>query len=250
MLEIKVGRDKPKQTALSSRQKFEDNPNTNTHELVHSLAPKGREYAVMVALHTPHPSFHFSRVERGVGVFKGLESTLPSAKMNAAKGKLVLIIGPSGVGKSVILKRLRESHSELHFPKSATTRARREGESLDLYHFVSEQEFDKLLTEKKFLEWAIVHGGERYGTLIDEIMPAIDAGKTLVREVDVQGFVSIQNNPLFQGENAYHLESIFIMPESSEQLINHIRKRAPMSQEEMKRRLQSMEKEITNCAFQ
>lgn len=160
------------------------------------------------------------------------------------EGKLVLIIGPSGVGKSVILKRLRERHPEFHFPKSATTRPRREGEGTDLYHFVTHEEFEKMLADNQFLEWAIVHGGERYATMTDEIIPLIKEGKIVVREVDVQGFVSIQNSPLFHGESALPLQSIFILPESKEQLITHITKRAPMSDDEMKRRLQSMEKEL------
>lgn len=157
-------------------------------------------------------------------------------------GKLVLIIGPSGVGKSVILKKLRERHPEFHFPRSATTRARRKGEGNELYHFVSDAEFDALLKEKKVLEWATVHEGARYGTLVDEIIPPIEQGKTVVREVDVQGFDSIRSHPLFKGQ--YQLQSIFILPESKEQLIKHITKRAPMEQEELKRRLQSMEKEL------
>src|SRR5436189_6389436 len=95
-------------------------------------------------------------------------------------GKLVLIIGPSGVGKSVILKELKKRHPDLHFPRSATTRARREGESADLYHFVSEEEFDALLKAGKMLEWAQVHGGARYGTLVEEIIPMIERGKTVV----------------------------------------------------------------------
>ncbi len=159
-------------------------------------------------------------------------------------GKLTLIIGPSGVGKSVILKRLRATHPEFHFPRSATTRARRQGESGDLYHFVTNEEFDRLLHEKKFLEWAIVHGGERYATMVDEIIPPIEEGRIVVREVDVQGFVSIGSNPHFTGENADRLQSIFILPESKEQLIKHITKRAPMNDEELTRRLQSMEKEL------
>lgn len=165
--------------------------------------------------------------------------------MQHSSGKLVLLLGPSGVGKSVILKKLRERHPTLHFPKSATTRERRPNESDDLYHFVSNEKFDLLLEEKKFLEFAIVHSGERYGTLKDEIIHPIEEGKIVVREVDVQGFVSIRNNPLFQdGNGSYTLESIFIIPESTEQLIKHIQKRAPMSENEMERRLQSMEKEL------
>ncbi len=160
-------------------------------------------------------------------------------------GKLVLIIGPSGVGKSVILKTLRSSFPELHFPRSATTRARREGEGNDLYRFVSDAEFDALLKDDQILEWAVVHGGARYGTLKEEIIPYVEKGVIVVREVDVQGFVSIQNNPLFaDGHAPYRLQSVFILPESKEQLIEHITKRAPIDGEELKRRLSSMEKEL------
>jgi guanylate kinase len=167
----------------------------------------------------------------------------PSTTLRA--GKLVLIIGPSGVGKSVILKRLRASHPEFHFPKSATTRQRREGESNDLYHFVTEEEFDTMLAGKKFLETAIVHGVGRYGTMIDEIVPMIMEGKTVVREVDVQGFDSISNDPLFSGNNhPYELQSIFIVPENTKQLIRRIQKRAPISEDELQRRVASMEKEF------
>lgn len=161
-------------------------------------------------------------------------------------GKLVLIMGPSGVGKSVILKRLRAKHLEFHFPRSATTRPQRTREGAELYHFLSDTEFDNLILEKKVLEYATVHGGSRYGTLVEEIIPAIKQGKTVIREVDVQGFENIRKNDLFSGKNAkYRLQSIFILPESKEQLIGHIQKRAPMEQDELKRRLESMEKELS-----
>lgn len=159
-------------------------------------------------------------------------------------GKFVLIIGPSGVGKSVILKSLRTNHPEFVFPRSATTRARRAGEGDDLYHFVSEDDFSSWLAEEKFLEWAQVHKGGRYGTLISEIIPAIESGKTVVREVDVQGFESIRKHPLFKKGGSHPLLTIFILPEHEEQLIDHIQKRAPMEQEELKRRLESMRKEL------
>ncbi|HLC76067.1 MAG TPA: hypothetical protein VJB82_03050 [Candidatus Peribacterales bacterium] len=163
-----------------------------------------------------------------------------------ASGKFVLLIGPSGVGKSVILKKLRERHPEWHFPRSATTRERRAGEGDELYQFVSDEEFDRLIEENQVLEWAVVHGGARYGTLISEIIPAIESGKIVVREVDVQGFDSIRANHFFRGEAApYTMQSIFILPEDKEQLIAHITKRSPMNSEELKRRMASMERELT-----
>ena len=161
-------------------------------------------------------------------------------------GKLVLLMGPSGVGKSAILKELRKRNPVFHFPRSATTRPRREGEGDDLYHFLSDAEFDVLLKNGKLLEWAVVHQGARYGTLLSEILPAIDTGKTVIREVDVQGFESIRKHPLFAGPKAsYALQSIFIAPENKEQLIARIRRRAPIAEEELSRRIASMEKQLS-----
>lgn len=166
--------------------------------------------------------------------------------MEHTHGKLVLIIGPSGVGKSVILNTLQSDYPELHFPKSATTRPPREGEGTDLYHFVSDEEFDALIEENKVLEWAVVHGGARYGTLVEEIIPQIENGQVVVREVDVQGFDSIRSHPHFRGEDSpYSLQSIFILPESREQLIAHITERAPIGDAELTRRIASMERELT-----
>ncbi|MEQ1849927.1 MAG: guanylate kinase [Candidatus Peribacteraceae bacterium] len=160
-------------------------------------------------------------------------------------GKLVLLIGPSGVGKSVILRTLRESHADLVFPRSATTRARRPGEGDQLYHFIAEVEFDEKIAASAFLEYATVHQGARYGTLLSEILPKIDEGKTVVREVDVQGFESIRKHPLFQKGGKYTLQTIFILPESTDQLLAHIQKRAPMEKDELMRRLKSMEHELS-----
>ena len=162
------------------------------------------------------------------------------------QGKLVLIIGPSGVGKSVILKQLREKHPEWHFPRSATTRERREGEGQDLYRFLSDEEFDQLIQNGDVLEWAAVHSGARYGTLVEEIVPFLEKGNIVVREVDVQGFDSIRTHSLFRGDSALHtLETIFVLPENKSQLVEHISARAPMAEEEFNHRMASMEKELT-----
>ena len=92
----------------------------------------------------------------------------------------------------------------------------------------------------------MVHGGARYGTLLEEIVPFIEEGKVVMREVDVQGFDSIRTHQLFRGHDApYTLESIFILPENKAQLLEHITKRAPMNQEELNRRMASMEMELT-----
>lgn len=157
----------------------------------------------------------------------------------------MLIIGPSGVGKSVILKSLREKHAEFVFPRSATTRSRRQGEGDELYHFVSEDDFSSWIEEKKFLEWAQVHKGARYGTLLSEIIPAIEKGKTVVREVDVQGFESIRKEgPFKKSGGQYRLQTIFILPDDEKRLIERIKNRAPIADDELHRRIQSMQKEL------
>lgn len=166
--------------------------------------------------------------------------------VNGSKsGKLVLLIGPSGVGKSAILKHLRKTHPEYHFPRSATTRERRQGEGDELYRFVTEEEFQQLVDQERVLESAVVHGVGRYATIADEIVPYIEEGKIVVREVDVQGFDSISHNPLFAGPDArYRLQSIFVLPENTEQLIRRIQARAPITEEELQRRIASMDKEF------
>jgi guanylate kinase len=179
----------------------------------------------------------------GQGPLPQSASLLYHAPMSSS-GILILLIGPSGVGKSVILKALKKSHPEYVFPRSATTRARREREGDDLYHFMTDDKFSSWLKEGQFLEWAQVHKGARYGTLLKEIIPAIEAGKTVIREVDVQGFQSIRAHRFFTSGGPYRLRTIFILPESEDQLVKHITKRAPISSDELARRVESIRTEL------
>jgi guanylate kinase len=161
-------------------------------------------------------------------------------------GTLVLIVGPSGVGKTTLLNWLRGRHPEMYFARSATTRPRRPGEGEEEYVFLADGEFDELFQVGKFLEWATVHSGARYGTLLDDILSAIEQGRTVVRVVDVQGFDSIRDHPLFSGPAPrYRLRSVFLLPEKMEQLATHIQRRQPgISTEELQRRLESAEREL------
>lgn len=161
-------------------------------------------------------------------------------------GLLVLLIGPSGVGKTVLAQMLLKRHTDWVLGKSATTRERRLGEGEALYRFVTEEEFSGLEENGEFLEWAKVHSGARYGTLREEILPALEKGQNVLREIDIQGLESIRSHPLFRRpDGRYHYRTIFLAPESPEQLVTHIHKRAPMTDEELQRRLASVKKEMT-----
>ena len=155
--------------------------------------------------------------------------------MTQVPGKLILLLGPSGSGKGSILKALREGHPEYVFPLSCTTRAPRPNEKDGVvYHFVDKEEFMKKIDAGDFLEWAVVHGENYYGTLKDSILGPMEEGKTVIREVDVQGLRSIRE--LVPAEN---LRSIFLTVDSWETLKARILKRSELPEDELERRHES-----------
>jgi guanylate kinase len=104
-------------------------------------------------------------------------------------GRTVVLSGPSAVGKSTVVRCLRERIPDLHFSVSATTRAPRPGEvdGVD-YHFVSPARFQQLIDQDELLEWADIHGGlHRSGTLAEPVRAATAAGFPVLIEVDLAG---------------------------------------------------------------
>ncbi len=156
-------------------------------------------------------------------------------------GVLFLIVGPSGVGKGTAITLLKDRHPEWVFPVSATTRSPRPSEvEGETYHFFSMEDFNNKIQEEKFIEWAWVHEKHKYGMLRSEIFPPLSEGRVVLREVDIQGFLEAQDK--VPPEN---LCSIFLLPPAQEDLVRRIKSRAPISDEELERRLQSMEKEMS-----
>jgi guanylate kinase len=107
----------------------------------------------------------------------------------AGEGRVVVLSGPSAVGKSTVVRCLRKRIPNLHFSVSATTRAPRPGEvdGVD-YHFVSSSRFQQLIDEGALLEWAEIHGGlQRSGTLAEPVRAATASGLPVLIEVDLAG---------------------------------------------------------------
>lgn len=156
------------------------------------------------------------------------------------KGKLFILVGPSGSGKSSVLTELKKSHPEYTYPLSATTRQMREGEKEgEIYHFYSQEQFKKGIESGEFLEWAVVHEDNYYGLIKKPILEGLTKGETIVREVDIQGFDSIRKE--IPPKN---LVTIFITAGSKEELVERIVNRAKISDDELAKRKNSMHKEF------
>lgn len=107
------------------------------------------------------------------------------------KGMLMVISGPSGTGKGTLAGRLLREDPSFAFSVSVTTRGIRSNEIADVhYHFITEEEYDRLLAQDAFLEHATVHG-HRYGTLKSEVYARIERGQNVLLDIDPQGARSV-----------------------------------------------------------
>ncbi len=156
-------------------------------------------------------------------------------------GKIIFISGPSGVGKGTLIEHLKERHPEWEFPPSCTTRDPRPGEiDGETYYFISRAEFQHKINTGEFLEHAIVHGGESYGTLRQPLLDGVNDGKVVVREFDVQGFSQARET---LPKNIYI--SLFLKPaDGVDTLVQRIQERAPITDIELAKRIESMKKEL------
>ncbi|WP_028476709.1 guanylate kinase [Nocardia sp. CNY236] len=158
------------------------------------------------------------------------------------KGRLVVLVGPSAVGKSTVVRCVRERLPELVFSVSATTRDPRPGEvdGLD-YRFVTRAQFDAMIAAGELLEWAEIHGGlQRSGTPAGPVRAALSEGLPVLVEVDLEGARSVRRA-------IPDAILVFLAPPSWDELVARLRTRGTESAEAIERRLETARTELAAC---
>jgi guanylate kinase len=151
--------------------------------------------------------------------------------------RVFVISGPSGVGKDAVIERMRELHPDFHYVVTATTRPRRPGEIDGIhYYFMSVTEFTTQLEQEEFLEAALVYGNW-YGVPKGRIRSALQAGKSVVLKVDVQGSATIR-------EMIPESVLIFLLPPSMEELLLRLKSRKTDDPDVLMQRLSTATREL------
>ena len=157
--------------------------------------------------------------------------------LSGTRPLLIVISGPSGVGKDAVLARMKEWGHSLHFAVTVTTRPQRRGESNGVdYHFVSRETFEEMVKGEELLEWAQVYGNF-YGVPRRQVEEALDHGSDVLIKVDVQGAATIK-------QSMPHALLIFIAPPSMEVLEKRVRQRNTESAVDLERRVATAHEEM------
>jgi guanylate kinase len=168
-------------------------------------------------------------------------STKPP-RLLAGPGRLIVLSGPSGVGKDTVLVRLFELDPALRYSVSYTTRSPRPGEvDGDHYSFLDEATFQEMAERNDFLEWAEVHG-HLYGTSLRRVSEALQRNEDVVLKIDVQGAARVRRR--VAGEAIF----IFLLPPSEEELHRRLQERATESAQDLQLRLQDATSELSEAA--
>lgn len=145
--------------------------------------------------------------------------------------RLVVLAGPTAVGKGTVASAVRAQHPEVWISVSATTRAPRPGEVDGVhYHFVTPADFDAMIADGALLEWAVVHGVNRYGTPRRPVEEMLATGRLALLEIDLQGARQVR-------ETMPGALFVFLKPPSWDELVRRLVGRGTESAEERARRL-------------
>lgn len=157
--------------------------------------------------------------------------------MTTRRGLLVVIAGPSGVGKGTVHARLRQALADTELSVSATTRPPRPGERDGVdYHFVTAERFDELIATDALLEWA-EYAGHRYGTPRVPVAAAVAAGRVVLLDIELQGALQVRDHD----PDAL---LVFLLPPSFAELEHRLRSRGTESDAAVERRLARAREEL------
>ncbi len=164
---------------------------------------------------------------------------MTTGRPDGRRGRLIVLAGPSGVGKSSVVARLRAELPDLFFSVSATTRAPRPGETHGRdYRFVTPAEFDALIERGELLEWAEIHGGlQRSGTPREPVERELASGRPVLVEVDLQGARAIK-------AALPEAVTVFLDPPSFDELARRLAARGTESDAQLARRLETARAEL------
>ena len=167
-----------------------------------------------------------------------LDNRMPEPQPRPGRSRLLVLAGPTAVGKGTVAARVAADHPEIMLSVSATTRPPRPGEQDGVhYHFVDDAEFDRLIAEDALLEYATVHNRYRYGTPRAPIDAALAEGRTVLLEIDLQGARQVR-----AAEPSATL--VFLLPPSWDELVNRLVGRGTEDAEERARRLKTAKVEL------
>jgi len=158
--------------------------------------------------------------------------------LSEKKGKLIVFSAPSGAGKTTIVKEILRNFPQIVFSISATTRPKRETESEGIeYFFLTEEEFKKKIENGEFIEWEKFYD-YYYGTYKSFVMSNVEAGKSVLFELDVKGALTIKRLYPYA-----HL--VYISPPSFEELVNRLRQRNTESESDFLKRIDRAKMELS-----
>ncbi|MGB7450221.1 MAG: guanylate kinase [Ornithinimicrobium sp.] len=158
--------------------------------------------------------------------------------MQHASARLVVLAGPTAVGKGTVAAYVRAEHPQVWVSVSATTRPPRPGEVDGVhYHFVSDAEFDRMRAADELLEWAVVHGRAKYGTPARDVGVALAEGRPALLEIDLQGARQVRAK---MPEALF----VFLTPPSWPELVDRLVGRGTESEAERDIRLRTAKEEL------